>query len=243
MKLNKLILFLLPALLTGCSSNPFINDLSIEQAQEVVNNMGNDIITDYRVTGAAYLAGVTPNDDNGNSFENKYRSYVEDVQTKSPFEDKKWGIMENIEYKYLSGSHFLGAPLRIKSFEFYKTKTVEGVGTSVEQNNCIYGYIQSLLIYQGSTAVLHMNVTEDNDLVFSVRNSSTFVTIYNFNWTVANYSGRINADIVYGANGYLKYEKVWSTNFKEGEALDPTTIPANLSIQETQFYLSSTYVY
>lgn len=231
MKANKLILLLLPFLLSGCSKNN-IDGLSIEQAQTIVDAMGDNIITEYHVTAEGYLGGIAPDDDNGNAVNNKRRDYVENIQTISPWGDgKAWGLSENLDNKYLSGSHFLCAPLRVKSFDFYKEITSNGV-TQIDSNYCFYGYMKSLLIYADSLSQMHIIDTEDGGFIVAAYNSSTLLTIHNMFWSIANFTGRINAEFTYNADGYLVSEKVYSNNYN-----------GNNKTNANVLYLESNYEY
>ena len=239
MKTKNIALLVLPFLLLGCSNSQ--TGLTIEQGQALVNTFTNPKPTSYTVNGKIHMVGLIPDEDNnGNLVVDTYKTYKEDIQTKDPYGSSSWGITENLGNGYLSASYYLSAPLRLASYGFYTTKIDAKGNEVIDANYCVYGYMKSILIYADSLSKLILSEVEiekpdggtEKGLMFSTYNSSTFLTIHNFNWEIANYVGRINAEYIYNSQGLLVSEKVWSNNYT----------PDKIN-EDNVLYLESTYTY
>lgn len=246
MKLNKLLLLIVPMLLTSCEGGPIIKGdhqkevLSLEAAIERVEQVPDLMPVSYTVSGEAHVGGIPCDLDHGTLIENKSFEYKETILTTNPLDSNaKWGITENLtndknfNKNSVSSSHFLGAPLRLKSYPFYKEKVDSKGVSSLDINQCVFGYFKGVLIYVDSTSTIKMFINDAEQLVIGVYNSFTFLTIYNINYNVANYSGRINAEFKYDLDtGLLKTDKVWSNKYN-GHNADEASI----------LYIESTYDY
>lgn len=246
MKLNKLLLLVVPLLLTSCDGGPVIKGdhqkevLSLEAAIEKVEAIPNIMPVSYTVSGEAHVGEIPCNIDSGTLVENSSLDYKEKIQTINPYDsEKKWGITENLTdgknfgKNYVSSSHYLGAPLRLKAYPFYQVKTDSKGVVSLDVNQCVYGFFKGVLVYADSTSTLKMFINDSDQLVIGVYNSFTFLTMYNINYTVANYSGRINAEFKYDLDtGLLRTDKVWSNRYNGSNADDPSIL-----------YIETTYDY
>lgn len=235
MKTKNIVLLVLPFLLLGCSNSQ--TGLTIEQGQALVDTFSHPTPTSYTVNGKIHMVGLIPDEDNnGNLVVDAYKTYKEDIKTVSPYDNKvNWGITENLGEGYLSASYYLYAPLKLSSYGFYKTKIDAKGNETIDANYCVYGYMKSILIYADSLSKLilsEVDLNGEKGLMFSTYNSSTFLTIHNFNWETANYVGRINAEYIYNSQGLLVSEKVWSNTYTPEKINEPNVL-----------YLESSYTY
>lgn len=245
MKLKSILLLVVPLLLTSCDNGPIVKGtaqttkLSLEETITIVEGISDTLPTGYTIPEGRIHIGKVPADAaHGTLITNRTETYKESKTSENPYDPTmKWGISENLTdgkvfgSNLVSSSYYFGAPLRLKAYPFYTTKEDNKGNVSLDVNGCVYGYFRGIFVYSGSNAELELFKNADGNLVISVYNAFTYLTVYNVNFNVANYSGRINAEFTYDlTNGLLTSEKIWSNNFNGKNYDEPSVL-----------YLESTY--
>jgi hypothetical protein len=196
MKKNVLAGLLSIVLLSSCSGR---SGMSLDDAQAFADShFTENNRTSYGVDSYVKMRGkaVVPAGD-GEATVNAWKASSLDFPESYDVTDEDWT------------DFYTGIPLKIMndSFILYNDSNELSAESA-------YGVISEVLTYQYNTLdYVRIDTNDLNGLTFSVRGKYVNLMVYNYFDFPGNYSGRINADLVYDNEGYLRTLNIESPNF------------------------------